>query len=220
MLGPNLLAYWDARWNVTSSLGLVSSWKDLRFSYNCVQAVDASKPTTDGTWVAGDGVADQLTLPLLPAGIPSNAAASWDWCFGEQRALPTAASGCLGAWGGNTSASGRGIFCVALDGVNRARTSVGGASGVVTADNLSVDFTGYHGVLSKVSGTTVETVVDEVGMTPAAVVPVTGVSRIRFFASNNGTATSFGNYRYKARLITRPLTTTQEAQVWAWGMGL
>jgi hypothetical protein len=213
LLGNDLLAYWDARYGITESGGLVSSWVDRKHGYDAVQATEASKPSWDGEWVTADSNDDdQLTLAALPSGIPSGATPSWDWFAVDM--LDAASSQTVGGWGGASSITGRRITTTSS---GRFQSAVGNGSSTVGATNPSTSTVlGRHVLCAKVSATETEMVVDGMGMTPVAVVPSTGTSRLRFFSSPYNTANLFANARIAARLITRPLSAGREAILTRW----
>jgi hypothetical protein len=213
MLGSDLLAFWDARYGITESGGLVSSWVDRKHGYDAVQATDAAKPTWDGEWVTGDG-GDELTLAPLPSGIPSGSAPAWDWHAVDM--LSGGGGQAIGSWGGASTVTGRRTITTSS---GWFQSTVGTGAASVGATNTSANVLGRHVTCTKVGATETETVVDGVGMTPVAVVPGTGTNRLRFFAANATTAGNFANARIAARVITRPLSERNEALLTEWLMG-
>lgn len=179
---------------ITAPGGAVEAWADIVRAYTPTQATEAAKPTLSGDFVVGDGVDDFLSVTTVDAAIPTGANPCWIFCLVDQIGTPVddALQTIIG-YGGNSNNTGRKLSVRTEGGINRAVMSVGTGTAAVVATNPYVELIGRHAILVKITGTTLEIVVDGIGMTPVDVVPGTGTNRFRFLAHHASTPSQFGS---------------------------
>ncbi len=132
LLDASLLAWWSADHTglITMPGGLVSSWRDAVGGYEAVQAVGAAQPIWQvggfggRAVVAFDGVDDELTVPTMPAGLPTGATPCEEWyAVDQQQDTSLTSSIFLGTSGGSSNGNSRVIARAVVSGVNRARAN-------------------------------------------------------------------------------------------------
>lgn len=220
-LGASLTAYWDANRSdlmTDDGGGLISSWRDSVGAYDAI-AAGAARPTYSATGfnghpvISGDGVANELTLAPVPAGIPIGATPCEAWWLVDQKTLPgDTTNRVIGGYGGTTAAVSRRLVRVVASGVNRARITDTGTN----LNNTSVDFSGRHVVRLIATGTTVNIEVDGVAAAGAAQISAVTNPRFRFFADTAATAAAFAAVGIAACAITLPLTAGQAVAMYAY----
>ncbi len=222
-LGASLFAWWDAERAdlITHVGGAVSSWADVVAGLTVDQAVAGSKPTYSATSFNGrsgvtfDGTADELTRTTI-GNLPTGASPSWIISVVSQDALAadtTVRSAMM--WGDISTANGeRRLRRNVVGGVNRALTDVGNGAAVVGSTNTSVDFSGRHIVIGKVSSTDVQTDVDGVAGPSAAVVPATSGNNALSIGSAFGGG--FFNGIFNTLMVTAALSAANETLLLAY----
>jgi hypothetical protein len=218
-LGVDLLGWWDAS---TLADGAVASWADVVAGYTVTQATSGARPVKSATSFGGapgvtfDGIDDRLTLESVP--FPINADPCEIWVVTQQNALAadtgarTAFS--YGAAGGTTRAVSR----VVDGGVNRGRSSAGDG-GFISVVEPTVDFSGRCVLRGIVTGTQLNTQVNNALAAPANVTPTTANTRVRMGSSSTTTASTFwhGIHRHVI-VVSGSLTADQKTQLQTWAM--
>lgn len=192
----------------------VSSWRDVIAGYDAAQAVDASRPIWSPTSFNGrpgvffDGTDDELTLASVP--FPSGADASEVWLAFEQDSLSSDTTARnIFSYGGTANGTRRAIVRDDVSAVNRIRLDVGDNSVAVPVQDLSVDASSRHVVRAQF-GAAESTITIDGQATTAAVVPVTGTTRVRLGANTANTAGGFFNGILRDVIVTTATLTPEQ----------
>lgn len=221
-----LAAWWNADDHASSLLmtddgsGLISSWKDCINGTN-LTATTTARPTWGATafngraGVAGDGVANGLSLTGVPTYLPTGAAPSEIWAVCQD----TASGASVRVAGGyGVGATGR---SVRMNSSPSAMGAIGDAVGIVDAQFpaggfyiMGAIFTGTE-LLGRCNGRPFSS--------SAALVPATSTTRVRMFSNIGTSLASLWQGPIRHFLITRAMTAAQRLQLegyLAWNSGL
>lgn len=222
-LGSGLFAFWDAERTdlVSTSSGLVTSWKDTVAAINLTQDTSSARPAFSNTsfngrpGITSDGIDDYLELASVPASFPVGAAASEIWAVVDALADNTDANARAIFGYGNSSSGGR-LVQGSRDTTRKAFSTVGNGSTSNTSQNNSVLFIGRHVARLRVDPAAHQMDVDGTAGNSTAQAVNTGSARTRLASFIATSPASFGNFVFSAILVTAPLSAAQAAQMYAY----
>jgi len=215
VLGASLIAWWDAAdaSTITEVGGLVSQWRDKVAGY-AMNASGGQRPTYNAPNLVFNGTTNIFVGPTsMP--LPTGANPVWLWGVATQDAPGNSAmEGTIFQYGsaGATTQSRR-ITRANISNVSRATCAAGTGASLPVSIQVTTDYSGRHVHLGKISGTTLEALVDGVGVATTAAVPATGatLSGVTIGAAFNGGNFWLGNIN--TVMVTLPLTAQQEASL-------
>lgn len=217
-----LKAWWDASRSDLVTEGATLTFLDSVAGYSAVQATAASQPAYDGTQFTFDGTADNLACTDSALLTQLGSATPYElWAVTDQQATAsdTTQRNAVSV-GSNTSGTTRSLARVVSSGANRLRSGAGiGGGTTVTAEETTVDYSGWHVVRSRYDGTTMRVFIDGVEGASVAAVPSTSAARVRLGANASNTAGALWNGSIRVVLITSLLSDTDAALLQAWCAG-
>lgn len=225
-LGPDLLAWWDpsdlstlfqeaagttpvAAENDPVGLMRDKSGNGRHFSTTATPAWQA-----DGSLLF-NGTSHFMNLESQP--FPSGANPCEMWAVVRQDALAADATNrTILAYGTGLSTGGRNLRRVVSGGVNRLQVATGDGVGTSTAAETTVDFSGAHVVVARVTATASHVEIDGTAGTPTSVVPSTGTLRVRLGGTTATTPVAFWSGKIGPVMITGPLSAAQRVAMQAY----
>lgn len=223
-LQTDLVAWWSADRAdlITTSGGLITSWKDVVAGYDKVQGTGTARPAYSATGFNGapcadyDGSDDQLTLTGVPAPFPIGADPCEMWVvFDNEAPGADTATRRLFTYGGATTATARAITLVGTAGTQFLSGFVGTGGGTSFAISASGDAGGRHAGRAIITAAGVSVQLDG-GTIPTeqAGVPATTDGVVRSGLGTNGAGPLNGKIRHIA--VTLPLAGVSLAAMQAW----
>jgi len=197
LLGPLMLAWWDAAFGITVTGAGVSSWIDRKNGYALVQATDGARPAYSATGFNGfpgltfDGTADYLSMESQPFG-------SDDGNFEIWAVLQNDADG---ATTGNKFAVAIGAPSATANMVRNTNNVMRSTTGSALAEAAG-PFASRHVVRSIFKTGQISIVVDGGTAVTTAVDPAIGSIRTRVGSNISDTASSFWHGKARDVIVT------------------